>query len=706
MSGNEANVNCLGHSLGFPDSSYSPYAAQPFSAQQTENAASQMNQMAFAANNAATGHYLAAQTSSGISVLSCHPNSGTYGTKVSLKVTSQYDLLAGAMTASSPMFSILFGTQRCTAQIMRGAQDGNGACNYTISADAPPFQSTGCPSLSNVPLTVVVENSTGEEIGRASNAAVFSYHDAHGGGAGGNVGVGGSGDASPPDLGSPKTRSPVQRSSPPHQGLPLHVKSSPTTHHGLSADTATNTYGFPPGVSTAAAVAQVQAQVHAQSDFAASGYSQGSNNMLGTYRNTSFADHYSRAPPVLRSPHGAGWSPFGNHVDSIRSPTTTIPHTTHTITRPSLTSVHSNHGAPQLIRTSTLTTPPNGGAGGSGGYNFALFQPIKATLKINGDLGSMAENWTQEEWENRRRLVMFTKKQSGSMLSTNFKPVSVQDRPTNSICISCIWWEEKQECFVTSVDTIYLLEQLVAAPSRFTVEEKNRIRRNLEGFHPLTVSKAKSESEEFFKVIMAFGNPKPRNIEKDVKVFPWKILDQALKKIISKYSASTSSIIPAVSLGGSYPGLPPTPASATTTDSMTGAGYMNAGQHHGDSAANARSLSGGSTWGPYGSSGRTVSPIIKTDSPGSALRLSTLPAVYDTRASASQTLSSPYGLGGSTHNSPHSHASHAGYNQSAVTPVSQSQRTWDSYAVSDSYSTQNHGQVYGSGPYGDGVQRA
>jgi hypothetical protein len=49
------------------------------------------------------------------------------------------------------------------------------------------------------------------------------------------------------------------------------------------------------------------------------------------------------------------------------------------------------------------------------------------------------------------------------------------------------------------------------------------------------VSKAKSDSEEFFKVIMGFPNPKPRNIEKDVKVFPWKILAHALKKIISKY---------------------------------------------------------------------------------------------------------------------------------------------------------------------------
>ena len=45
---------------------------------------------------------------------------------------------------------------------------------------------------------------------------------------------------------------------------------------------------------------------------------------------------------------------------------------------------------------------------------------------------------------------------------------------------------------------------------------------------------------------MGFPNPKPRNIEKDVKVFPWKILAHALKKIISKYSASYSSTASAI----------------------------------------------------------------------------------------------------------------------------------------------------------------
>ncbi|OAC99391.1 hypothetical protein MUCCIDRAFT_24225, partial [Mucor lusitanicus CBS 277.49] len=102
--------------------------------------------------------------------------------------------------------------------------------------------------------------------------------------------------------------------------------------------------------------------------------------------------------------------------------------------------------------------------------------------------------------------------------------------------ISCIYWRERNDYFITSVDCIYLLESLIGI--QFTVEEKNRIRRNLEGFRPLTVSKCKAECADFFKLIMSFPHPKPRNIEKDVKVFSWKTLPHALRKIIRKYTPS------------------------------------------------------------------------------------------------------------------------------------------------------------------------
>jgi hypothetical protein len=163
----------------------------------------------------------------------------------------------------------------------------------------------------------------------------------------------------------------------------------------------------------------------------------------------------------------------------------------------------------------------------------------KANLIIDGDLDSMALNWSPEEWNNRRRLVQFWRRQENNEIICTFAPVAPGDRQPNSIVVSCIIWEDRNECFITSVDTIFLLESLIGV--RFTVEEKNRIRRNLEGFRPLTVSKLKPDSAEFFKLLMSFPNPKPRNIEKDVKAFHWKTLPLALKKIIGKYTASYSS---------------------------------------------------------------------------------------------------------------------------------------------------------------------
>lgn len=213
----------------------------------------------------------------------------------------------------------------------------------------------------------------------------------------------------------------------------------------------------------------------------------------------------------------------------------------------------------------------------------------KAHLKLNGDLMDMTVNWNLSEWQSGRRLVQFwrhTKTDSDGNLSSvecGFDPMDQQvyhqqrmrdnvaavaaaaaaavavsnspsvaaglngaatasnSRPT-PIVISCIYWRERNDYFITSVDCIYLLESLIGI--QFTVEEKNRIRRNLEGFRPLTVSKCKSECADFFKLVMSFPHPKPRNIEKDVKVFSWKTLPHALRKIVRKYTPSYTTTTP------------------------------------------------------------------------------------------------------------------------------------------------------------------
>ena len=305
-----------------------------------------------------------------------------------------------------------------------------------------------------------------------------------------------------------------------------------------------------------------------------------------------------------------------------------------------------------------------------------------------------------------------------------------------TVSASLVSRRQKGECYVTSVDTIYLLEQLVAAPNRFTVEEKNRIRRNLEGFHPKTVSKSKAESEDFFKLIMGFPNPKPRNIEKDVKVFAWKSLESSLKKIISKYSANPSSTLPpanmvaAVSSAGPYANLPTPPAHGMTAQQSLPSthGDHHAQSHnlypvhsaHHDAIPSPRSLSGSQqgNWGSYPSTAtysntaaaysaataRTLSPSVRIPSPQQPppMRINTnnpLPAVttYDTRTVSTG------GYGATGLHTPISH------HPSASTPP-----RWDAqpanYPDDTPSLSAHHGSsaqpVYSTNGYGEGGPRA
>ncbi|KXN90211.1 hypothetical protein AN958_04701 [Leucoagaricus sp. SymC.cos] len=160
-------------------------------------------------------------------------------------------------------------------------------------------------------------------------------------------------------------------------------------------------------------------------------------------------------------------------------------------------------------------------------------------LEVLTPLSSMCTGWNTAELQAGRRLVRFSKVQDGRKLIVSCEPILQEEYCESDSVISCIYREETDTCFVTSVDVIYLLERLTNG--EFLVEEKNRIRRNLEGLRPTTVSKHKPGFGDFFQRIMEFPDPKPRNIEKDLKVFEWNSLGQALEKILSKYSIYTTS---------------------------------------------------------------------------------------------------------------------------------------------------------------------
>lgn len=426
-------------------------------------------------------------------VLSYTPHGGCEGTKVFVQIQSPYDL----HSSLGSQVSLVFGSRRC--ECIPHLLDFQGSSfQYAISADAPLFMHTGSPSFA-VPLQVAIDGqcSTTLQVG------VYTYEQAA--------------QASPSD-GSRKRRI---------SSFEDDAISQPTKRVPTLPNREPQQDGYPYRESRSASFSPYMQNIPAMNGFVAP-YRAASSPRVGSmqYSTVSATPQSSFRAPSPRMPSWSSPS-FVPVTSDIRNPALSV---NHGLRAPKTTSPASSSN-PTLIRTSTLHQ--SSGFGQTRSFNPYAMYPSKAMLKLNGDLDSMAEGWSQDEHNAKRRLIQFSRYQHGSTIHADFAPVAPEKRAPNSICISCIYWDNKDECFVTSVDTIYLLESLVGV--RFTVEEKNRIRRNLEGFRPLTVSKTKPDSEEFFKVIMGFPAPKPRNIEKDVKVFPWKILGHALKKIIGKY---------------------------------------------------------------------------------------------------------------------------------------------------------------------------
>jgi hypothetical protein len=427
-------------------------------------------------------------------IVTYSPQRGSEGGRVMVKLQCPYDLHASTYAA----LYVVFGSKKVESLPHFLGFDGPDFM-YGLSADVPAFLSTGSPSFA-VPLSVSMETQDNYPA-TSLQVGVFTYEQVP--------------HPSPPaDSRKRKFSSYSDVTAAPsakrHTGAVIPKVEHHEGYHSRSVSAS-----YSPYLQPLPAMAGFAAPYHA-----ASSPQTGS----GQYSSVSAAPQ-----PALRvpSPITPAWSPsFVSVSNDTRHTGLAVSHGLPQRKGPA----HRGSSNPTLIRTSTIQT---NAMSHSAAFNPYAMYPAKAVLKLNGELNTMTDGWSEEERGCQRRLVQFTRSQTGSTILGEFKAVAPEDRAPSSICISCIYWEDKDECFVTSVDTIYLLESLVAV--RFTVEEKNRIRRNLEGFRPLTVSKAKADSEEFFKLIMGFPAPKPRNIEKDVKVFPWKVLSHALKKIIGKY---------------------------------------------------------------------------------------------------------------------------------------------------------------------------
>ena len=461
-------------------------------------------------------------------VTSFTPQHGSVGTRIFINIVSAQDL----EVAPTLNLYAMFASRQCPLSVTK--LDGQGTYRqYILAVDAPAFSTTGWTS-SQVPLRLQVQDTSGLD-GGLLDVGTFGYTD--------------SSQQITQELPQELTR---KRKISLESTDGLRAPAKRTSAQQLRPSNI-ELYGAHPYLQQPSPghLHQPTLDIDAAISSAVPSYgrslSQGGYQQQESPRRVSHHLSTSSASSISQmrnpSPQTPSWSPSSAALHHLsKSPNLTAPSVSRV---PSLSSP-SGTANPPLIRTSTLQQSPSpgttpGGASAISAFNPYAMYPHKAVLRIDGDLDSMAEDWTEDEFDVKRRLVQFWRSQSGSTINTTFKPVAPEDLPSHSICISCIWWEAKKECYVTSVDTIYLLESLVAV--RFTVEEKNRIRRNLEGFRPMTVSKGKLDSEDFFKLIMGFPNPKPRNIEKDVKVFPWKILAHALKKIIGKYVSASIPVI-------------------------------------------------------------------------------------------------------------------------------------------------------------------
>lgn len=518
---------------------YSTYSQPPYMAAQLAPSpmADQTSQVPdcvpYLANQDYAGSYEGPRSARQVpEIVTYAPQRGYEGTRIFVQLLSPYDLHASSYAS----LYLCFGSKKCEC-VPHFIGFQYSAFQYALYVDAPSFLSTGSSSFA-VPLQVTI--ATQEECNAiVLQVGIYTYEQAA--------------HPSPPDESRKRRISSFSETSGPR---PVKKSSGQNLQLKEQAD------GYTYQDQRSASYSPYVQPLPAMNGYMAP-YHPASSPRAGTVQYPGV----SRTPPSTiraHSPLTPSWSPsFASLNNDGRTPGLANYQGLHQQKAPS----PAGGSNPTLIRTSTLQQAS--GLGHVQAFNPYAIYPSKATLKLNGDLDAMTENWTKEERDAKRRLVQFNRMQSGSTIHADFRPVAPEDRAPNSICISCIHWDGKDECFVTSVDTIYLLESLVGV--RFTVEEKNRIRRNLEGFRPLTVSKAKLDSEDFFKVIMGFPAPKPRNIEKDVKVFPWKILGHALKKIIGKYSASYSSTAGALPspAGPGFASSTATPASDSGGETQT-----------------------------------------------------------------------------------------------------------------------------------------
>jgi hypothetical protein len=161
--------------------------------------------------------------------------------------------------------------------------------------------------------------------------------------------------------------------------------------------------------------------------------------------------------------------------------------------------------------------------------------PKSLELRISQDLDTVTKSWTAEELAARRRVLNFSRRQTGHVITLSFTPIrTVKDAKLPNTYISCIWWESKQGHVVSTLDVVELVGWLVGQ----TLLETHRksIRRDLEAHHN-EMKNVRASDRMFFSTVLNMAFPKPRRPDRNTfRAIPWRELGPALVETVRTFA--------------------------------------------------------------------------------------------------------------------------------------------------------------------------
>ncbi|KAL8725418.1 MAG: hypothetical protein Q9166_007375 [cf. Caloplaca sp. 2 TL-2023] len=430
---------------------------------------------------------------------------GPQGTQIGIFVESVYDL----QLSSTPRVGLRFADTDCGA-ILYPLDSKSPAYNYQVISNVPYLSTTGSRNPS-VLMCLLLQDASGMTL-NTIEVGYFRYTSKPRPGTTSPQGMRRKQDSlvdSTDMSGSVAERTIAQQLSPRYNPSPCRAGGSPYPHRSRPYTQAPSSRYTP------------YETMPTNSRRRSSTYSSGT-----TCSTTSFTS----PEPVWISSHAA--------VSGLAKSTALS--STPSLNAPLMTA--STISSPPLFRISTRLDVLNKNRKEGDTPLTRVPHSEEAHLIINGDLNSMLEDWTIEEWKAKRRIVRFWRSQNGSTVTTGFAPVAPEHGQPKIKDISCIWCDQRKTWLITSVDTIRLVAQLVTVDGQVDTPEKNRIRRNVENLQPTTLHKDTPETGDLFRLVMGFTNPKARNIEKAVKVFPWSNLGTAITRIVKKYVSYPAAI--------------------------------------------------------------------------------------------------------------------------------------------------------------------